>query len=160
MTDIQGALGVAQMLKARAIMAGRREGARRYDALLRDAEWLRLPFTHPDYVHGYQSYVCLFRPEAARLEACEAAFEQRNAVMAALEAGGIITRQGTHAPPHLHYYADKYGIRPADYPRAYLAERLTITLPLYAGMTPDEAEQVAVALREQFSATYRSRARC
>ena len=73
--------------------------------------------------------------------------------MAALEAKGIITRQGTHAPPHLHYYAEKYGIRPEDYPNAYMAERLTITLPLYAAMTAEESEQVVTELQTEFAAT-------
>ena len=31
-----------------------------------------------------------------------------------LESRGIVTRQGTHAPAHLDYYADKYGIRLTD----------------------------------------------
>jgi dTDP-4-amino-4,6-dideoxygalactose transaminase len=153
MTDIQGALGVAQMGKAARIQAERRAGAARYDELLAGLDWLRLPFRHPDYVHGFQSYVCLFQPEAPRLDTCEAVFERRNAIMAALEERGIVTRQGTHAPPHLHYYADAYGIRPEDYPNAYMAERLSITLPLYAGMTPDESAQVAEELQAQFGAT-------
>ena len=153
MTDIQGALGVAQMRKAARIMEERRAGASRYDALLAGLDWLQLPFRHPDYVHGYQSYVCLFRPEEPRLESCEAVFDRRNAIMAALEERGIITRQGTHAPPHLHYYAETYGIRPEDYPNAYMAERLSISLPLYAGMTEDETAQVVEELQAQFGAT-------
>jgi dTDP-4-amino-4,6-dideoxygalactose transaminase len=152
MTDIQGALGVTQMQKADAIMAGRRAGAARYDELLADVEWLQLPFTHPDYVHGYQSYVCLFQPEAPSLAGVEAVFDRRNAMMGALEERGIITRQGTHAPAHLDFYASKYGIRPEHYPNAYMAERLTITLPLYAGITEDESAQVVEALHAEFAA--------
>lgn len=151
MTDIQGALGVSQMQKAARIMAGRRAGAARYRELLRDIEWLQLPYEHNDYVHGYQSYVCLFQPEAPSLNSCERIFARRNALMAALEEKGIITRQGTHAPPHLHYYATKYGIRPADYPNAYMAERLTITLPLYAQMTSGESAEVVEQLMAEFA---------
>jgi perosamine synthetase len=155
MTDIQGALGVTQMQKAATIMSGRREAAARYDELLADVEWLQLPFRHADYVHGYQSYVCLFHPEAPTLDSCARVFDRRNRIMAALEEKGIVTRQGTHAPPHLDFYADKYSIRPADYPNAYMAERISITLPLYAGMTADESEQVVAALRHEFDATSR-----
>lgn len=146
MTDMQGALGVTQMNKARAIQSSRREGAARYDALLADVHWLQRPFRHADYVHGYQSYVCLFQPERADLATVDAVTEQRNAIMAALEAEGIITRQGTHAAAHLDYYKNKYAIRPEDFPNAYLAERLTITLPLYAGMTEDESAIVTERL--------------
>jgi perosamine synthetase len=151
MTDIQGALGVTQMRKSARIMAGRREAAARYDALLAETSWLQLPFQHPDYVHGFQSYVCLFEPESATLAAHEAAFDRRNAVMTTLEEQGIITRQGTHSAAHTRYYAEKYGIRPEDFPNAYLAERLTITLPLYAGMTEDESAQVVEALTSTVS---------
>ena len=73
--------------------------------------------------------------------------------MGALEAQGIITRQGTHAPPHLDYYAQRYSIKPADYPQAYMAERLSLTLPLYADMTAEESETVVHALKRQFEAT-------
>lgn len=154
MTDIQGALGVSQMQKAPWIMASRREGAARYDDLLGDFDWLDRPYRHADYVHGYQSYVCLFRPEEPDLGNCERLFDCRNAMMAALEAKGIVTRQGTHAPPHLHYYAEKYGIVPADFPNAYMAERLSLTLPLFAGMTVDESEQVVGELAVEFERHY------
>jgi perosamine synthetase len=146
MTDIQGALGVAQMRKAAGIMASRRDGAARYDALLADVPWLELPFRHADYVHGFQSYVCLFEPEHATMAGVATAHERRNALMAALEERGISTRQGTHAAAHAAYYARKYGIRPEDYPNAYVAERLTLTLPLYAGMTEEESVRVTETL--------------
>lgn len=152
MTDIQGALGVAQMRKSARIMKERRAGAARYDELLANVEWLELPFRHKDYVHGYQSYVCLFQPRTPSLKTVDEMFEQRNDLMSALEAEGIITRQGTHAAAHLHYYAEKYGIRIEDFPNAYMAERLSITLPLFAGMTQLESEQVAERLQHVFSA--------
>jgi dTDP-4-amino-4,6-dideoxygalactose transaminase len=116
-------------------------------------DWLQLPFKQADYVHGYQSYVCLFQPETPALATVAEITDQRNTIMAALEADGIVTRQGTHAAAHLDYYVNKYGIRPEDFPNAYLAERLTITLPLYAGMTPDESQIVAEALQRVAEST-------
>ena len=107
-----------------------------------------------DYIHGYQSYVCLFQPEEPNLANCERLFDTRNQIMGDLEEKGIITRQGTHAPPHLHYYAEKYRIRPADFPNAFLAERLSLTLPLFAGMTEGETETVANELVAQFARRY------
>jgi perosamine synthetase len=150
MTDIQGALGVAQMRKAGAIMAGRRRAAERYHELLADVPWLQLPFRSDGYRHGYQSYVCLFEPENATPEAVEAAHERRNAIMMSLEERGIITRQGTHSAAHTAYYARKYGLGRRNCPNAYIAERLSLTLPLYAGMTEAEQDTVVEALlREQ-----------
>jgi perosamine synthetase len=112
--------------------------------------WLITPVRSTQVVHGEQSYVCLFSPEPVTLERGDALFRQRNRLMAMLEQRGVATRQGTHAPPHLPYYADKYGYRPADFPLAWLAEHCTITLPLYAGMTEDDCTQVVAELRSAF----------
>jgi perosamine synthetase len=152
MTDIQGALGVTQMGKAARIMAARREAAARYDRMLAEFPWLRLPHRHPEYVHGFQAYVCLFRPEDPSLDQVDALSDRRNELMAALEARGISTRQGTHSAAHTAFYAGKYGITPADFANAYLAERLSLTLPLYADMTAAESEQVVEALHAEFAA--------
>lgn len=151
MTDLQGALGVSQLRKAAAIMAGRRAAAGWYDELLQDIEWLRPPHRDPRVRHGQQSYVCLFRPESVTLANDARLFERRNAVMSTLEAQGVVTRQGTHAPPHLDYYAERYGYRPADFPNAYLAERCTLTLPMYAGMTQDDCVEVTRLLQAAFA---------
>jgi len=150
MTDLQGALGVTQMRKADRIQAGRRAGAAMYDAQLERLPWLRPPHRHADYRHGHQSYVTLFAPEPPTLDNVDRLHRQRNAIMAALEARGISTRQGTHAPPHLEYYRDKYGFRPADFPNAYLAERLSLTLPNYAGIKEEEVARVIEALHTAF----------
>jgi dTDP-4-amino-4,6-dideoxygalactose transaminase len=150
MTDIQGALGVAQMQKSKRIMAGRREAAHRYDKLLEDIEWLQLPYKHNDYVHGCQSYVCLFQPEKVSLKSWEKLHNLRNEIMAHLESKGIVTRQGTHAAALVGYYAKKYSLKPVDFPNAFLAEKLTMTLPLYYGMTEEESEKVVEELKKAF----------
>ena len=151
MTDIQGALGTTQLAKAARIMTGRRSAAAWYDELLANVEWLKRPYRDVRVRHGEQSYVCLFQPEVPSLENCARIFAQRNDGMAALERRGIITRQGTHAPAHVPYYAEKYGIQPGDYPNGWLAERCTISLPLYAGMTQDECALVVSALHDVYA---------
>jgi dTDP-4-amino-4,6-dideoxygalactose transaminase len=45
------------------------------------------------------------------------------------------------------YYATKYAIPPSALPRAFLADRLSLSLPMYAGMTDEELDYVARALR-------------
>jgi dTDP-4-amino-4,6-dideoxygalactose transaminase len=66
--------------------------------------------------------------------------------MSSLEQRGVATRQGTHAPFLQGFYATKYGISPEDLPCAYVADRLTLSLPMYPGMTDDELEFVASSL--------------
>lgn len=155
MTDLQGALGVTQMRKATRIQDGRKAAAAGYDALLADVPWLRRPYRDEAYGHGQQSYVCLFSPETPSLDNVDKLFAHRNRIMHALEQEGIVTRQGTHAPPHLHFYREKYGYRREDYPLAFIAEHASITLPMYAGMTHDECARVVSSLQHQFHETAR-----
>jgi perosamine synthetase len=147
MTDIQGALGVAQMARLEWILAERTRRARLYDEMLADVEWLRTPTVPEGHEHGYQAYVCLFRPETPDFHNVERLHARRNAVMARLESAGIATRQGTHAAALQRYYVDKYGLRKEDYPNAYFADRLSLALPLYAQMTDEEQAQVCTQLR-------------
>jgi perosamine synthetase len=152
MTDLQGAMGVAQMGKLRYILDRRIALARRYDQALENLEWLETPYTPEGYVHGYQSYVCLFQPEEPTMDNVEELHEQRNALMERLEDRGIATRQGTQAVHVLGYYRRKYGLQPADVPNAYLADRLSLALPLYAQMTDEEQDFVCQSLRDAFDA--------
>jgi dTDP-4-amino-4,6-dideoxygalactose transaminase len=147
MTDIQGALGCAQMDRADWILARRRELAARYDVLLADVEWLRTPVVPADDVHGYQAYVCLFAPDEPTLGNARDLHGRRNLLMQALEEQGIATRQGTHAAALTRYYAEKYDLVPEQFPAAALAERLTLTLPLFPQMTDEEQDVVVSALQ-------------
>lgn len=146
MTDIQGALGSAQMDRADGLLAARRERAARYDELLADLDWLATPVVPDGYLHGYQAYVCLFRPEEPTLDNVHRLHEQRNALMAELERQGIATRQGTHSPVLTRFYSQRYGLKPADFTNSVLADRLSLALPLYPQMTDAEQDAVVAAL--------------
>ncbi len=147
MTDIQGALGCAQLNRADWILGERARRARVYNEQLADLGWLETPIVPAGYEHGYQAYVCLFRPETPTLANVERLHELRNRLMLRMEKQGIATRQGTHAPVTVGYYAQKYDIRPDQFPNAYLADRLSLALPLYPQMTDDEQGRVVEALR-------------
>jgi dTDP-4-amino-4,6-dideoxygalactose transaminase len=142
MTDIQGALGCVQTDRAEWILTERSRRAKVYDEMLTNREWLEIPTVPEGYVHGYQAYVCLFQPEEPTLKNVDRLNGRRNKLMMRLEEKGIATRQGTHAPVIQGYYAEKYGLRPEHFPNAYIADRLSLTLPLYVQMT--EAEQALV----------------
>ena len=152
LTDIQGALGCTQMDRAEWILTQRARRARLYDDMLAKIEWLETPRVPDGYIHGYQAYVCLFRPEVPILANVDRLHRQRNEVMSRLEAKEIATRQGTHAPVTLGYYTRKYHLRPERFPGAYLADRLSLTLPLYAQMTDAEQDVVCESLLEAFHA--------
>lgn len=152
MTDIQGALGVCQMQKAKAIMAGRRHIAKQYDEALSRIPALTLPTAAAGFTHGYQSYVCLFSMgeplEQLTLETIDALNIKRNRLMQLLEERGIATRQGTHAVHTLGYYQQRYQLKNNDFLNAYAADRLSIALPLYAQMTTDEFDYVIENIKE------------
>lgn len=139
MTDLQGAIGVVQMGRLHWILEQRTRLAQKYDEALNEHPCLRPPVVPPDCQHGYQAYVTMFQPEPPTIANVTRLNARRNTLMDELEAEGVATRPGTHAVHMLGYYARKYSLKPADFPNAYLADQLTLTLPLYAQMT--EAEQ-------------------
>ena len=152
MTDIQGALGCAQLEHAEWILAQRTRCAHFYDEALADVGWLKTPEVPHGHVHGYQAYVCLFRPEKPTTDKAERLFQQRNRLMLRLEKQGIATRQGTHAPVIVGYYAEKYCLHAEQFPNAYLADRLSLALPLYPQMVEAEQRLVCETLREGLDA--------
>jgi dTDP-4-amino-4,6-dideoxygalactose transaminase len=149
LTDMQGALGGAQMDRAPQLIAGRVARARRYDELLAGCSWLERPVVPGNagqFVHGYQSYVTIFSPESPTIANVDRLHERRNRLMARLEAQGIATRQGSHAPVLQAYYVNKYDIPRDRFPNAVLADRVSLSLPLYPQMTDEEQQFVVSAL--------------
>jgi dTDP-4-amino-4,6-dideoxygalactose transaminase len=151
MTDFQGALGSVQMDRAPQLIAARRRVAEKYDERLSRFEWLQRPAVPAGYQHGWQSYVCLFRPDTPSLSTLDAVSGRRNHLMARLEARGVATRQGTHAPVTQPFYQQKYGFRREQFPNACLAEALSISLPIYAQMTDAEIDTVVSELGAAFA---------
>jgi perosamine synthetase len=158
MTDIQGALGCAQMDRAEGVVLARRHRAAQYDAMLADIEWLAAPTTPDGYIHGYQAYVCLFRPESPNAANLARLHHRRNELMADLAAQGIATRQGTHAPVLASYYVQKYDLTAGAFPNAVTADRLSLAIPLYPQMTDAEQAQVVDGLRDAFHVSSRQSA--
>ena len=143
MTDIQGAIGCAQMKKLDYITERRTELAHRYDRLLPEAvPWVRTPYVPDGYTHIYQTYCTMVIPEAIGCGSVDEANAFRNEWMDRLEQNGIATRQGTHALHTLGYYVKKYGYRHEDLPGAYACDRLSLAIPLFVEMTEEDQDYV------------------
>jgi perosamine synthetase len=147
MTDLQGALGSAQMDRLGWILGQRARQAAMYERALGELDWLRTPQVPGGERHGWQAYVCLYAPEDPTPANFAALNARRDRLMAALEAEGIATRPGTHAPVETGLYRDRYRLRPWQFPVATLAAGLSLALPLFAGLGDDELERVVDAVR-------------
>lgn len=143
MSDIQAAVGCAQVKKLPTLLADRRSAATRYDELLRDSTDIITP-SDPDATngHSFQSYV---------IRMADGNKETRNALMLEAKSAGIQTRPGTHAVHRLEYYAKKYKLSADQFPNAVRSEDTTITLPLSPSMSSSDQERVVECIRKFFS---------
>lgn len=128
MTDIQAAIGIVQMGRLQDILDARIAVAHRFSAELAGTERLTTPTEPPTSRHVYQSYVTMI----------DDSVDDRDRIALALQSHGIATRQGTHAVHALKYYRSKYDLSNEDFPNAWKADRQSLTLPVYAGMTDEE----------------------
>lgn len=138
LSDIQAAVGIAQMARLDALIHERRARASRYTELFQGIAWLIPPVEAEGCFHTYQSYVVRIADDAP---------VPRNAMMIELERRGIQTRPGTLAVHATGYYRDKYKLRPEDCPVSWRAQEQTMTLPLFPGMTDEQQDRVADAIR-------------
>jgi dTDP-4-amino-4,6-dideoxygalactose transaminase len=146
MTDLQGAIGAAQMDRAEWVLSERTRQAERYRRELADLSWLRLPSVPAEATHGWQAFVCLYAPEEPTLSNLAELHEARNMLMAQLEDEGIATRQGTHAPVDTAIYQELYAFSPEQFPAARIAEALSLALPLFAGLSDEDVSTVIEAI--------------
>ena len=137
LSDIQAAVGVAQMAKLKMLVEDRRRAARHYLAGLNDVADLALPLAGDVTGHTYQSFVIRVRDGGRK---------RRNTLMAALAAQDIQTRPGTHAVHRLGYYKTKYQLTAEMFPHATASEDTTITLPIVPFMKRGDQDRVMQAL--------------
>lgn len=143
MTDINAAVGLAQVKKLDYIIEEKRKRAALYNEIIgRKLPEFITPIEPEGWFHTYQSYVCMLDYERLGLDGIAAGGQYRNELLQKLEDIGIATRQGTHAVHMLGYYRNRFGYKPEDFINAYACDHLSITLPLYIGMSDDDQEYV------------------
>jgi len=149
LTDLQAAIGLAQMAKLDSILALRRARAERYRRALQGLPGIRLPAVPDGLTHSYQSFVitCTWGfegfPDGVSWQELKA---KRDRVIEELEESGVSTRQGTHAVHALGYYRKKVALPDESLPNSRLCESATIALPLYPQMSDEEQDQVVDSL--------------
>ncbi|MBC2875608.1 MULTISPECIES: DegT/DnrJ/EryC1/StrS family aminotransferase [Streptomyces] len=142
MSDLHAALGLVQLPKLARFNARRSELAGRYRELLSGLEEIRLPDVPPyPHTHAWHLYVIRLVPELLTVD--------RDTFVAELKELGVAA--GVHyTPVHLHHY---YRSRRENDPAAGClpvtedAAEAIVSLPLFAGMSDEQQDRVAAAVR-------------
>ena len=138
MTDIQAALGAAQMNRLAAYVARRNELARRYDWLLSGLPLVRAGRAARS-VSSFHLYVV--RVEAGR----------HRKVFEGLRRRGIGVNLH-YIPVHLQPYYAALGFHGGDFPEAERYYSEAISLPIFPAMTEAMQDQVVAALTAELAA--------
>ncbi len=141
MSDLQAALGIAQLGRLDEMLERRAAVASAYAERLDGLPWLRLPRVPDGVVHGWQSYVV-----SVTGMGLEAGHVFREELRSRLQRAGVATRPGATAVHTLGYYAREQGLSPEDLPGALEADRLAFAIPLYPEMTPEDVRLVCDTL--------------
>ncbi len=139
MTDLQAALGLAQLEQIERFARRRAEIWDIYDTAFAGLPCDLPPPAPPGVVHARHLYTPLLRLEDLRVD--------RDAVLDALTAENI--GAGVHylAMTQHRYYRDTFGWRPEDIPNAEFIGSRTLSLPLSAGLDDQDVADVCQALR-------------
>jgi perosamine synthetase len=136
-TDVQAAIGIAQLEKLERILELRRAAAERYTELLRDVEGVEAPLADDaDHVRSWFVYVPKLAPGL-----------DRDRVLAHLRAAGIQTAEYVPCVHLQPYMRERYGFREGMFPVAEDAARRTFALPFFTAIEPEDQERVVEVLR-------------
>jgi perosamine synthetase len=136
-TDLQAAVGIAQLEKLDRILELRRQAAERYADLLREVDGVEPPLADDaDHVRSWFVYVPKLAPDV-----------DRDRVLAELRAGGIQTAEYVPCVHLQPYMRERYGFREGMFPIAEDAARRTFALPFFTGIDADDQERVVEVLR-------------
>jgi dTDP-4-amino-4,6-dideoxygalactose transaminase len=140
MTDIAGALGLVQLGKVDRMRDARRHIAALYDDGFRDLLEIETPVVRAGIDHAWHLYP--IRLDLERLTISRGEF------IAMMRERNIGT--SVHfIPLHMHpYYRANYQSNSKDFPNASNAYERLVSLPIYPGMTDDDAAEVVAAVNE------------
>ncbi|HUX01169.1 MAG: DegT/DnrJ/EryC1/StrS family aminotransferase [Phycisphaerae bacterium] len=138
LSDINAALGLAQLARLPEFLRLRAEVARRYLEKLADVEELVLP---APYEEGELSWFVFVVRLADRFTK-----KDRDAVLASLREQGIGTND-YFTPIHLQPFYRELGYKPGDFPVCEKVSERTIALPFYNRLTEKDQDVVVEILK-------------
>ena len=137
MSDLQAAVGLAQMEKLEEILAKRRFLAERYNQAFSSIPEVVPPVEPAGYKANFQTYMIRVLPKAKR---------NREEIMQDLLEKGISTRRGMMAIHLEPAYLERFG--KVSLPETERATRECLVLPLFPQMTAEEQDYVIESLKE------------
>ncbi len=140
MTNIQGAIGVAQMKKLKNIIQKRIEIACKYNELLRNINGITLPVGKSYGKHVWQTYHILLDEKI-----------DRNELIRELKQKGIETNFGAYAVHLQPYYKEKYKCTNDDYTNSIFAYKQGLALPLYNKLINKELDFIVEVLKSKLN---------
>ena len=140
LTDLQAAIGLAQLQKSQILLARRAALAARYTQHLSEVDAFSVPVLPQNATHAWHLYVLQVNADLLRIS--------RDRVIEELKSRGIGT--SVHfIPLHLHsLYQNLCGYRPAQFPNAERHFSRAISLPLFPDLSFGEQDRVIQALRD------------
>jgi dTDP-4-amino-4,6-dideoxygalactose transaminase len=140
MTDIQAAMGLAQLRKLDRFQVRRREIAAQYTAAFEDLDALEPPRPRGDVEPAWHLYVLRLRPDALSIG--------RDRFIEELTLRNIGT--SVHFIPIYRHprYARRYALHPTMFPVAESAYRHMLSLPLHPGLTDEDVGDVIEAVQD------------
>jgi dTDP-4-amino-4,6-dideoxygalactose transaminase len=142
MTDLAASLGIHQLRKAWAFQRRRAEMAAWYDKALKDLPVVLPPKAPSGDVHAWHLYVIRLK------EGVKVTRDRFIELMAEKGIGCSVH----FIPLHIHpYWRDRYSLKPEDFPNAYHAYAMAVSLPLYTRMTNEDQHRVVTAVKEILS---------
>ncbi len=137
LSDIAGALGLAQLDRLDEMLAARAHVADRYREALGGIEGLELPCPdHDGDRRGWFVFVVQL-PRGV----------DRDATVRALAAHGVQSKPYLPAIHLLSFYRERFGHRPGEFPVCEQVAARSLALPFFPGLTEGQCEQVVSALR-------------
>lgn len=140
LTDLQAALGLAQLAKCDAMFAGRQRVAERYTEAFEGIAALQVPSVPDDRTTSWHLYILRLNPDRLRID--------RNQFIRELADRGVST--SVHfIPLHLQpVYQRDFGYKAGDYPVAEREFQRSLSLPIYSSMREEEIEYVISCVLE------------
>ncbi len=135
LSDVLGAIGVAQMARLDYIVERRQQLGALYADEFARIGGVAAPTVPEGTKHAFQSYVVLLDEGI-----------DRNAVIDCMRERDIETTLGTYSMHLQPYFRDRFGIPDEELPNATRAHASALTLPLYPQLTDDDVHEVVEAL--------------